>query len=55
MMKDATKTGFTPDLVKQAVTFDVFKKWFDNHYTGKSAEDVWTSIGGKLPEKKDKK
>jgi hypothetical protein len=51
---DATKTGFSPDLVASFKgDYKAFKEWYDPKYRGVTAEKVWKSIGGKMPNKKE--
>lgn len=49
---DAKKTGWSNDFSSQFKSFEVFKKWYDPKYKNLKAEEVWKTIGGKLPDKK---
>ena len=52
---DAKKTGWPSNLLGQFKDFEAFKSWYDQRYKNIKAEEVWTKIGGKLPEKPEKK
>lgn len=51
---DAKLTGFSKGLlVSFKGDYEAFKKWYDPKYKNKSAADVWKSIGGTVPKKKE--
>lgn len=42
---DATKTGFPKSLVKTCKNdFELFKKWFNENYTGAKADEIWAQL-----------
>lgn len=50
---DASKTGWSANMLRLCKSFEDFKAWYDPRYKGMKAETVWKKMGGKVETKKE--